>query len=353
MKRLRIRPILSIILLAAVILSLGCKAKNENNYYIFGPPQNREELSNLFSLLSDKNNSAEVKFTIVREIANAFAREKEYGKLIHFLDDHIINYPDDLYNSYYLLMIAYAYMQKNSLPIAALYFDIIVKNYPDLTINNESIHLVCLNQLINLSKNNEQRVLYYQELLSRFSDKIDAGTAWFLLGQTYERIGEWNKAIHAYTNYQPYTGTIIQGYPNADNYARQQVDFYNSPKNWTHENLNILLASVKEALDSGDAWQLEQYKAKVNFFTRSWGQNEIDSGGMEDFVLSDFMRGNRIRYADTFDTSSNSTEAFLRTWDWNQYISTWYLYFRKIYFPSDSEIHGNWEWAGIYYGEKF
>ncbi|MDR1596788.1 MAG: tetratricopeptide repeat protein, partial [Treponema sp.] len=46
-------------------------------------------------------------------------------------------------------------------------------------------------------------------------------------------------------------------------------------------------------------------------------------------------------------------EAYLRTWGWSQYISTWYLYFRKINFPSDPEIHGRWEWAGIYYGEKF
>jgi hypothetical protein len=64
------------------------------------------------------------------------------------------------------------------------------------------------------------------------------------------------------------------------------------------------------------------------------------------------MRGNRIRYADRLDASSNSTEAFLKTWGWSQ-ISTWYLYFRKIYFPSDPEIHGRWEWAGVYYGEKF
>jgi len=64
------------------------------------------------------------------------------------------------------------------------------------------------------------------------------------------------------------------------------------------------------------------------------------------------MQGNRIHYANKLDASSNSTEAFLRTWGWAQ-ISTWYLYFRKIYFPSDPEIHGRWEWAGVYYGEKF
>ena len=341
------------ILLITGLLFSGCKENGRDDYYFIGTQRNQEELKNLFELLTDENNSQETVFAITREISNNFAREKEYARLIHFLGERIVNYPDNIYNSYYLLMTAYAYMQLDSLPIAVLYFDIIVKNYPDLIINDESIHLACLNQLINLTNNNDQRVWYYQELISRFSDNIDVGKALFMLGQTYERVGEWNKSIQAYSNYLLYTGTIISGYPNADIYARQQVDFFNSPKDWTHESLNYLLGEVREALDTGNAWLLEQFRAKVNFFTRSWGQTEVDSISMEDFVLSDYMRGNRIRYADRFDDSSNSTEAFLRTWDWNQYISTWYLYFRKINFPSDPEIHGNWEWAGIYYGERF
>ena len=106
-------------------------------------------------------------------------------------------------------------------------------------------------------------------------------------------------------------------------------------------------------MDTGDSRQLGRYQAKVNFFARSWGQGDLDNANLSIFSLSYFMQGNRIRYADKLDDSSNSTEAFLRTWGWHQYLSTWYLYFRKIYFPADPEIHGRWEWAGIYYGEKF
>jgi hypothetical protein len=74
---------------------------------------------------------------------------------------------------------------------------------------------------------------------------------------------------------------------------------------------------------------------------------------MAEFNLSDFMRGNRIRYETELDAGSNANEAYLRTWGWSQYISVWYFYFRKINFPLDPEIHGRWEWAGVYYGEKF
>ncbi|MDR1318651.1 MAG: tetratricopeptide repeat protein [Treponema sp.] len=322
-------------------------------YYITGSPENRENLRDLFILLAGEPESSEDQFAMVREIANNYARIKEYGKLIHFLSSRTIDFPDDPYNSYSLLMIAYAYMQRNSYPIAARYFDLIVKNYPDLTINNESLHLACLNQLINLVDNPEQRVWYYQELISRFPEKIDLGVAYFMLGQAYERIGEWNGAIQAYTQYLPYAGTIVSGFPNADHYAKQQVDFNNSPKDWSFESLPALLGAVEAALDMGSPGRLGQCQAKVNFFARSWEQGETDDSGVADFNLSDFMRGNRIRYADRLDASSNATEAYLRTWGWSQYISTWYLYFRKIYFPSDPEIHGRWEWAGLYYGEKF
>ena len=322
-------------------------------YYLAGSPENKEHLRDLFTLLAEENKTDESTFAIVKEIANNLTRLREYSKLINFLSERTINYPDDPYSSYYLLMIAYAYIQQDSPEVAAQYFEIIVKNYNDLEVNGESIHLACLKQLIELTDNPGQQVWYYQELISRFSDSIDLGVTWFMLAQANEETGNWNAAIRAYTSYLPYVGTIVPGFPNADNYARQQVHFNNSPKDWTFESLPSLLATVKAALDTGNPNQLRRVQAKVNFFARSWGQGETDDSGMADFNLSDFMRGNRIRYADSLDSSSHATEAFLRTWGWTQNISTWYLYFRKIYFPSDPEIHGRWEWAGIYYGEKF
>jgi tetratricopeptide (TPR) repeat protein len=348
--------------LASALLFLSCrealsggKAANIDPYYITGTQKNQEDLRSLFSLLSQEGGGEEEQFTVVREIANNYLRQKEYSKLINFLTSRINRYPGDLYNSYYLFMIAYGYMQQEAYPAAALYFDLIIKNYPDLTILDQSIHLACLEQLINLVDNPEQRVWYYEELISRFSDQIDLGAAYFMLAQAYEQIGEWNSAIRAYTQYrQSYLGTMVPGFPNADTYAQQLVDFNNSSKNWTFENLPALVSAITGTLDSGSSGRLEQYRAKVNFFARSWGQEATDEArGMADFNLSDFMRGSRIRYAAELDAGSNANEAYLRTWGWSQYISTWYLYFRKIYFPSDPEIHGRWEWAGVYYGEKF
>jgi tetratricopeptide (TPR) repeat protein len=353
----RLNPCLLIPTLA--VFMTGCAFSGDRTapekldpYYISASGTARENLQALFTLLAAEAEPGETQFAVIREIANTYAQQKEYRRLINFLTMRSNKFPDDPYNAYYLLMIAYAYLQEDAAPVAALYFDRIVKNYPDLTILDQSIHLACLNQLINLVDNAEQQVWYYQELISRFSDKIDPGTSYFMLAQAYEQTGDWNRAIQAYTQYLPYQGTIIQGFHKADNYAKQVVDFNNSPKDWTFENITVLVNTIKTALDGGNSSRLWQYRAKVNFFARSWEQEETDDSGMAEFNLSNFMQGNRIRYADTLDAGSNASEAYLRTWGWSQYISTWYLYFRKINFPSDPEIHGRWEWAGVYYGEK-
>jgi tetratricopeptide (TPR) repeat protein len=344
---------LSIIITITIVSCRQTDNAGFDPYFITGDRENREHFTELFNLKRLEEPGSEGEFAVIREIAASFARQRDFDRLIHFLSDKVINNPEDQYNGYYLLMIAYAHMQLGSKPVAAMYFDIIVNNYPDLVINDESIHLVCLRQLIELNRNPARQVWYYQELISRFSDKIDLGMAFFMLGQACERIGDWNGAIQAYTNYLPFTGTIIPGFPNADQYAKQQVDFSRSTKDWTFENLPALRRAIETALDTGNSRALMRHQAKVNFFARSWGQMETEDTRIVEYNLNEFMYHNRIRYAPNLDPSSNATEAFLRTWGWSRYLEVWYLYFRKIYFPQDPEIHGRWEWAGILYGERF
>jgi hypothetical protein len=334
----------------------GCSGQfgtDGGHYYFIGDKKQQETFRDLFALLAENPENGEERFSIVQEIAGEYGRLKEYSKLINFLGSRMSQYPEDIYSAYYLLMIAYAYNQQEAYEVAALYYDLIVKNYPDLMVKGESIHFIALNQLITLIHDQEQLVWYYEELQSRFSGKTDPGALYFQLGQAYEKIGEWNQAIHAYTQFLPYYGTVIPGFPDAYTYAKRLVDFNNSPKDWTFESLPALLDTIEGMLDTGNSSRLWNYRAKVNFFTRSWGQEDDDNASLAEFRLSDFMRGNQIRYAPELDESSNANEAYLRTWGWYQYISTWYFCFRKIYFPPDPDIHGRWEWAGIYYGEKW
>ncbi|MDR3356536.1 MAG: tetratricopeptide repeat protein [Spirochaetaceae bacterium] len=344
----------SFILLTALIMCGSEVAEKSYPSRYFGREtgRNNEVLGQLFDLLSQEEDEDAVRFSIVREIANEYGRTGDYGRLINFLSGWVDGHPGDPFNTYYLFMTAHAYLKEDAAPVAALYFGMIVKNYPDLVVKGESIHRVCLQQLINLEERPERKIWCYEELLSRFPEQENMGVSWFMLGRTYEEVGDWARAISAYTQFIRYYGTVVPGFPSAYAYAKQMVDFNNSTKNWTFESLDALVATIKRDLDEGNTWRLWQYRARVNFFARSWVQADSDDSGMAEFNLSSFRAG-KLHYADSLSEGSNSNEAYLRTWGWSHFTPIWYFYLRKIYFPLDPDIHGRWEWAGVYYGERF
>jgi tetratricopeptide (TPR) repeat protein len=323
-----------------------------SKYFTDGTKRESEYMNSLFDLLASAGTGPE-RFSLVREIANEYKRRKDYGRLINFLSRWVNDHSDDPFNTYYLFMTAYAYMEMDASPVAVLYFNLILKNYPDLTVRGESIHLVCLQQLIDLEEKPEQKIWCYETLISRFPEQSDKGVTWFMLAQTYEEVGDWKRAIAAYTQFIKYYGTVVPGFPDAYAYAKQMVDFNNSPKNWTFESLDALVDTIKRNMDEGNAWRLWQYRARVNFFARSWAQADSDDSGMAEFNLSSFGQTGKLHYSDSLSADSNSNEAYLRTWGWSQFTPIWYFYLRKIYFPLDPDIHGRWEWAGVYYGERF
>ena len=173
-------------LIVSLLFFSGCGKTNfspNDSYYISGTKAEQNNLKEYFSFLANNAESSQEQFSIIREISNTYIKQKEYGKLVNFLSTRTHQYPDDPYNAYYLFTIAFGYQQMEAYPIAALYFDMIVKNYSDLTVLCKSIHLACLNQLITMVDNPMQMEWYYEELISRFMNQIDPGPSYFMLGQ--------------------------------------------------------------------------------------------------------------------------------------------------------------------------
>lgn len=346
------KSILVLIVLLS-FLSLSCNKKsgqNNNNNEPFEESQNQ-----LQNLLKTSGLSSKQKYTIVNQMANNLLQEKDYQGVILFLTDWVENNPDDMYNAYWLLMTAYAYISTGAEPVAEYYFDRILQNYQDLLVQDNSIHFMCLQNLLQISKTPRNRIKYFNELINRFPEKINTTELILRLAMEYENDNQWDQALKSYELFlqQPDASVIqIMGVPDAYKNARHFIDFYHSSKDWTFQSLPELEEAVKKAIRNYDWRTLDKYKAKVNFFSMSWKQDEMDENSQVDFSMKSFMRGNRVRYSDELDESSNSEEAYLRTWGWSQYVSVWYLYFRKINFPVDPSIHGNWEWAGIYIGNK-
>jgi hypothetical protein len=343
------RILVAAILIASLLLASCGSARST---WITGNREQRTELRELFTLLDSERIDSIERFAAIRQISSILLRQKEYGRLTLLLTDLASERPDDPYAAWYLFAAAFVYDTEGSNPIAALYYDRIVKNYPDLEVDGASLHYQCLTRLIATVDAPERRIEYFKDLIARFPDRVEMGSVLFLLAKEYEKVGEWDLAVKTYAKFLPYFGSTIQGYPDAFQYARNVVDFYNSPKDWTYEDLGVLVAKVKAALQAGDPYKLRSYRAKVNFFAMSWHQDENDVNSQVLFDFSEFMSGGRIYFSDSLDPASGPRDAYVKTWGWSERISTWYLYFRKIYFPADPEIHGRWEWAGIYFGEK-
>ena len=333
---------------------MSCTAGSKQ-YLVNDLDDHRQEQKALIGLLDNGTKDPETRFALTNNIAENLLAGKKMASLVLFLTTTVEKNPKDPYNAYWLLMVAQAYRDEGSPAIAEYYFERILKNCPDLEIKGKSIHLVCLENLIKIAHSPELQIRYYSDIITRFASQIDLGYSYFMLARSYEQLGEWDLAIQTYSQFLSYGryDIVIPGVQDAYEYAKRIVDYNASSKDWTFETLDDLVAVVKKAIDNYDYRALDKYRAKVNFFAMSWKQEASDSNAQADFQMSDFMVGdNRIRYNDQLDSSSNPNEAYLRTWGWNQYVTVWYLYFRKVDFPADPEIHRPMGMGPAYIMEK-
>ena len=237
--------------------------------------ENQYELKEL--LKSDKLDSKQ-QYAIINQIASNLLSVKDYQGVILFLTDWVEKHPDDMYNSYWLLMTAYSYLSTGAEPVAEYYFDRILQKCPDLLVKGNSIHFMCLQNLIQISKTPANRIKYFNDLINRFNENINTTELYLRLAMEYEKDNQWDKALKTYEQFlkRSDASTIqIPGEPNAYKNARHFVDFSKSSKDWTFESLPALEAAIKKAIRNYDWRALDRYKAKANFFSMSWKQDEL------------------------------------------------------------------------------
>ena len=149
----------------------------------------------LFRLLEKTSENTELRFSVINQIAANYRNENKENELTLFLTDYVKKYPNDKYNAYWLLLTAYIYQKKGADPIAELYFERIIKNYDDLSIQDKSIHILCLQNLVQISTSPENRIDYFNQLITHFPDKINKTELYMRLALEYEKMGEWRKTL--------------------------------------------------------------------------------------------------------------------------------------------------------------
>ncbi len=327
-----------------------------------GPVQERaftrefqEEQAQYKHILENEDLPSQTRFGVINQLSKNMLAVKDYNNLIIFLTDWVEAHPDDEYNAYWLLMTAFAYLENEADPMAQYYFERILINYEDLIVDGTSVHYRCLMHLIKLCDTPATRIKYFNQLIARFPNEVSTTELYVRMALEYEKEGDWKQALKCLQLFldQEDAATIqITDIPNAYMMARQLINFNNSSKDWTYSSLDRLIRDIKVAINDYDPYTLDTLKSKVNFFAMSWRQDETAANAQDEFTMDSYMIGNTIHYASTIDESSTPNEAYLKTWGWTSYLNVWYFYFRRVNFPADPDIHGRWEWAGIYYGEK-
>ena len=111
----------TIYILILTILFLFSACKNTRNTKKSESIQNHQQ--ELQNLLDSQTFNGKQKYSLIKQIADTLREEKDYQGLILFLTDWVDENPDDMYNSYWLLMTADAYLAQGAEPVAEYYFD--------------------------------------------------------------------------------------------------------------------------------------------------------------------------------------------------------------------------------------
>jgi tetratricopeptide (TPR) repeat protein len=289
---------------------------------------------------------------VLREQIAIFKSELSPDIMVQYLIDHVAEHPEDLFNSFYLYRAAMSYKDRQIYDSAELLLRRIIHTLPDVTWQNYSIHFLSLQELIQMTNNPFQESEYLNKLIAKFPQKIDLGQTNFKLARSLEAAGRHQESFRAYEAFLRYPNSRIPGIPNAHFQVREKLAFHNSNKSWVRPDLDTLVSQVRTAIATKNGRNLLNLRAGVNFFTASWHQDRMDINARQDFNLLAFLyRDTRIQFSANLEVSAEGDEAFMRTWGWSPRIPTWFLYFRKIHYPADPNIHGSWEWAGIFLGE--
>ncbi len=337
-------------LLLVPILLAGCS--NMDDYYLTNSED--PEVRELYELIATETDP-QVRAVAIERLAGFLLIDSGTRPLIAYLTTFVERNPDDPYGGLYLYIVAQSYLESNSNSLARYYYQRVVTGYGDVRIGEVSLREAALEQLVRLSPDPEDRVRYYNVLLTEYSATSNPGLLYYRLAENLALLGEWEAVYEAYRNVLRYPNLAVPGEPNAYRTVQDRVSFYDSPKSWTLPTLEDLRRAITWALVNKDTRTLARYQAGVNFFTRSWEQDFDDPNTTPLWDIGELLRSTRRGLSIDREVSldADGDEAYLWTYGWGGLrIRTWYLYFRKVHYPPDPEIHGTWEWAGIYLGER-
>jgi tetratricopeptide (TPR) repeat protein len=337
----------------------GCS--NPTSYYL--SLSDEKEFHELHSVVNTETDPA-ARVIAVERLTAYLMQNGGPNTVVAYLTTYVEEHPDDPYGGYLLYLAAQTYLDLDAAPLALYYLERVASAYGEIVVQGRSIRQATLEQLARLSPSAERRVDYCRALINEYLDTENPGLLYYRLGNNLEELGEWEAAYDAYREFIRYPDTVVPGQPTAHRTTEQRIAFYDSSHDWTVPTLEELEQRITWALVNKDAQVLLRYQAPFYtelrgnvpykyFFTRSWEQDFDDPNVSQSWNIGELLRLSRRITVVGLEVDADGDEAYLETFGWGGLrIRDWSLYFRRVYLPSDPEIHGSWEWAGIYLGRR-
>lgn len=328
----------------------GC-LKNDTIKYLPKKVLENEELNMLFTTLTNEDNSDEIQFGIVEQIIRRMRKMEQLRYLNVFLSNYTYNRPNDSFLAYYYMTIALNYMDLNEPEFAKIYFRRVVNDTQDMRIEEQSIHYLCLQEFIKLSTSPQEKIDSYLKLLNNYSDLIDRGFCYYHIGKIYEETGKAAEAISYFEKFINSEKTEVPGGDKTYEEILRKLGYYYNDVYWAFDTLDELIYAIRYSISKAPSL-MEDYKAK-DFFIMSWSQETASKYNHSRMPMASLITG-RTKMAVQVESFSNDKEAYIRTsgWAMEYQVGVFYFYFRKINIPEKPSIHGKWEWAGVYLGER-
>ena len=106
------------VLLHTVLLCTGCRSAEDGRTVTINSKNYLKTQEKLQKLLANQSLSQETRYAVVNQIASNMRAVKDYNSLVLFLTGWVESHSDDMYNAYWLLMTADAYLANDAEPVA-------------------------------------------------------------------------------------------------------------------------------------------------------------------------------------------------------------------------------------------
>jgi len=302
-------------LLAMVLAFFIAQSGTREDFFIVGNADQRASLRSLFQLLAREDQPGATRFTLLHEITQRLRVQGEIPRINLLLTTYAAQNPTDPYGAHYLYEVAENYRQSGALPLARTYYRRIVKSLPDLVEKGESIHYLCLMNLIPLETDPSAKRMVFDELNARFRYKMTSPELFYAWGRASEAMGQWDEAQTAYYSFLKFSDPTVPGEPKAASRVHALVDLAQTDRSWIRQDLTELMGQLRRAILNNDTVTMESLRAKVGFFAVSWDNNDVTDTLSEAFDVRLFLRelvrqanygsGGEVRFNEKLDDASN------------------------------------------------